>query len=132
MELSELRQTKGYHYAGYTACAGLLLGYLDYLAFSGPAAFLGILILIFLVLFVSCVYVWLLAAAKAGRYGMGDFIPEHISRYWGDYLVLPVYISCNRSGIRFYKKFVCCLKEFRQSFQNILIYFCVNYPKRII
>lgn len=78
MRLSELRQTKGYHYAGYTACAGLLLGYLDYLAFSGSAAFLGILILIFLVLFVSCVYVWLLAAAKAGRYGMGEILHPNI------------------------------------------------------
>lgn len=78
MELSELRLTKGYHLAGYTAYAGLLLGYLDYIAFSGPAAFFGIFILFFLVLFVSCVYVWLLSAASAGRFGMGKILYPNI------------------------------------------------------
>jgi hypothetical protein len=78
MRLSELRQTKGYHLAGYTAYVGLILGYLDYAAFSGPAAFFGILFLLFLALFVSCVYVWLLAAAKAGRYGMGEILYPNI------------------------------------------------------
>ena len=85
-----LRQTRGYHYAGYTSYLGLFLFFFNYIAFSGPMAIVGILLSFVVYMIITTLILRFISKAKRCKNNMNNFAGQNILADIGIFIWLVI------------------------------------------